>query len=126
MVLDASVIVAILMREPGHELLLQRAAAAPFLFTGAATLVETAMVMASKLEKKGLEGLEHFLRSNGVKILPFTQDHYEVAVSAFLRYGKGRHPAGLNFGDCLSYAMAKMAGMPLLYAGGDFAQTDLG
>jgi ribonuclease VapC len=59
------------------------------------------------------------------EIVPFTQEHYEAAVSAFLRYGKGRHPAGLNFGDCMSYALAVVSGLPLLYTGTDFSLTDV-
>jgi len=60
-----------------------------------------------------------------VTVVPFGQDHWLMAWAAFLRYGKGRHPAGLNFGDCLTYAVAKLSGLPLLCIGGDFAQTDL-
>jgi len=65
------------------------------------------------------------LRSIGAEIVPFGEEHYEAAVSAFLRYGKGRHPAGLNFGDCMSYALARVSGLPLLYIGDDFSKTDI-
>ena len=60
-----------------------------------------------------------------VTVIPFGQDHWLMAWAAFLRYGKGHHPAGLNFGDCLTYAVAKLSGLPLLCVGDDFAQTDL-
>ncbi len=60
-----------------------------------------------------------------VEVIPFTAEHYEVAVDAFERFGKGRHPAALNFGDCLTYAVARLSGLPLLYTGDDFARTDL-
>ena len=69
--------------------------------------------------------LEDLLRRLRVEIVPFDAEHYREALSAFRRYGKGRHPAALNFGDCLSYAVAKVAGMPPAYVGDDFAQTDL-
>jgi ribonuclease VapC len=59
------------------------------------------------------------------EIVDFNEDHYEAALSAFLRFGKGRHPAGLNFGDCMSYALASVSGLPLLYAGTDFSRTDI-
>jgi len=65
------------------------------------------------------------LRAIGAEIVPFTEEHYDVAVSAFLRYGKGRHPAALNFGDCVSYALARASGLPLLYTGTDFSKTDI-
>jgi ribonuclease VapC len=58
-------------------------------------------------------------------ITPFTATHHEIAVDAFRRYGKGRHPASLNFGDCISYALSKATGEPLLFKGDDFSQTDI-
>ena len=69
--------------------------------------------------------LQGVLRSIGAEIVPFQEEHYEAAVSAFLRYGKGRHPARLNFGDCMSYALAVITGLPLLYTGDDFSKTDI-
>ena len=58
-------------------------------------------------------------------MIPFTEEHYDAAVDAFERFGKGRHPAALNFGDCLTYAVARLSGLRLLYIGEDFARTDL-
>jgi len=69
--------------------------------------------------------LNGLLRNISAEIVPFTEEHYEAAVSAFLRYGKGQHPAGLNFGDCMSYALAIVSGLPLLYTGKDFSKTDI-
>jgi ribonuclease VapC len=69
--------------------------------------------------------LSRFLREMEVEVIPFTAEHYEVAVDAFERFGKGRHPAALNFGDCLTYAVARLSGLPLLFTGEDFARTDL-
>lgn len=125
MILDTSAIIRVLVEEPGHERMQTRMLAAPVLAAGAATLVEVAMVMSSKLGRDPRLELSRFLREADVQVIPFTAEHYEVAVDAFQRYGKGRHPAALNFGDCLTYAVAKLSGLPLLYAGDDFAQTDL-
>ena len=69
--------------------------------------------------------MEHFLQRSNVETLPITAETGSLALDAFERYGKGRHPARLNFGDCFAYAMAKQHGVPLLYNGEDFAQTDL-
>ena len=69
--------------------------------------------------------LARFMEETGAIVIPFTESHYGMGVSAWLRYGKGRHPAALNFGDCLAYATARAADMPLLFVGDDFPQTDL-
>ncbi len=99
MILDTSAVVAIVMKEPGYEELLQRMASSDPAI-GTATLAETAIV-------------------------PFGESHCGAAVDAWLRYGKGRHPAALNFGDCLSYTVARLANEPLLFVGDDFALTDI-
>ena len=83
------------------------------------------MVALSALENRGPQLVEQFLLDQGVQILPFDGFHWRVAVKAFFRYGKGRHPAALNYGDCMTYASARLAGMPLLFTGNDFAQTDI-
>ena len=72
---------------------------------------------------RGLVSL--FLEALEVEVIPFGESHWQAAVEAFFRYGKGRHPATLNYGDCMSYAAARIAGLPLLYVGNDFAQTDI-
>lgn len=72
-----------------------------------------------------LDKFERFLQQFEVEEIPFTEAHWRIATDAFLRFGKGRHPAALNFGDCMTYATAKLAGEPLLFVGNDFAQTDL-
>jgi ribonuclease VapC len=69
--------------------------------------------------------LRSFLRNADAEVVPFTEEHLDAAIDAFLRFGKGRHRAALNFGDCMAYAVAAVAGMPLLYTGNDFAQTDI-
>jgi ribonuclease VapC len=125
-ILDTSAIIRAVVREPGYELIFERMSAAPMLAVGAATLLETTMVLSSKLVREPRQQLRRFLREMEVEVIPFTAEHYEVAADAFERFGKGRHPAALNFGDCLTYAVARLSGLPLLYTGNDFALTDLG
>jgi ribonuclease VapC len=83
------------------------------------------MVLGSRLGRDARPLVNEFLREAEVEVVPFGRDHYEIAVDAFRRYGKGRHAAGLNFGDCLTYALARLSGLPLLFTGDDFSQTDL-
>jgi ribonuclease VapC len=92
---------------------------------GAPTLTETAIVLASKLGEDSRSLLAVLLESLDVTVVPFTAAHGREAREAFLRFGRGRHPAALNFGDCLTYAVAKLADQPLLFTGDDFSQTDL-
>jgi ribonuclease VapC len=124
MVLDSSALVAILREEPGHEGLLPKALSADRTVVGAPVAFEAAMVLSGRWHRDARSTLHGLLRSIGAEIVPFSEEHYEAAVSAFLRYGKGRHPAGLNFGDCMSYALARVSGLPLLYIGNDFSKTD--
>ena len=125
MILGTSAIIRAVVREPGYEHIFERMSTAPMLAVGAATLVETAIVLSRKLVREPRQQLRRFLREMEVEVIPFTAEHYEVAMDAFERYGKGRHPADLNFGDCLTYAVARLSGLPLLYTGNDFARTDL-
>ncbi len=125
MVLDSSAIVAIILAEPDCDRLLEHTSQASVLAVGAPTLVEAALVLSSRLKRDARPLLHNFLRQGEVEVVPFTEDHYEVALDAFQRYGKGRHPAALNFGDCLSYAVARVSGLPLLFTGTDFSKTDL-
>ena len=125
MVLDSSAILALLLEEPGHEKVLQQLRSASIVAVGAPTLVETAMVLSSRLRRDARPLLNAFLRQAEAEVVPFGGDHYEIAIDAFQRYGKGRHPAALNFGDCLTYAVASLSGMPLLFTGQDFSKTDL-
>ncbi len=69
--------------------------------------------------------LSRFLQEAGLTVIPFAEDHWRMAVEAYARFGKRRHAAGLNFGDCLSYAVARLSGQPLLFVGDDFSKTDL-
>lgn len=126
MILDSSAIVAVMLAEPGYQAILERMGDAELLAAGAPTVVETAIVLSARMGRDARPELDAFLREADVEVIPFTADHYRAAVDAFLRFGKGRHPAALNFGDCLAYAVATLAGMPLLFVGGDFSRTDLG
>ena len=83
------------------------------------------MVLSGRRGQAPVDALDAYLRKAGISVLPFTADHALLARQAFLRYGKGRHKAGLNFGDCIAYAAAKLEGMPLLFKGDDFALTDV-
>lgn len=125
MVLDSSVLLHILFREPGYPEVSRSLNEAPRLLVGAPTLVEAAMVLIRREGETQALLLEDLLRRLQVEVVPFTEEHYREALAAFRRFGKGRHPAALNFGDCLSYALAKVSGLPLAYVGEDFAQTDL-
>ncbi|MBM3745204.1 MAG: type II toxin-antitoxin system VapC family toxin [Acidobacteria bacterium] len=125
MVLDTSAIVGILLGDPERQRLLAEIDRSPLVAVGAPTLFECAMVVSSRLHCDARPRLIEFLRRAEVETIPFTREHYEVASDAFFRYGKGRHPAALNFGDCLAYAVARLSGLPLLYIGDDFSKTDL-
>ncbi|MDX2153919.1 MAG: type II toxin-antitoxin system VapC family toxin [Bryobacteraceae bacterium] len=125
MVLDTSAIVAIHLREAGHEGLIEVIEEAEVVVVGVPTLVETTMVLTARLGQDGRPLVAAFLRRVEGEVVAFNEAHLDAAVSAFLRFGRGRHPAGLNFGDCLSYAVASVAGMPLLFTGEDFARTDI-
>jgi ribonuclease VapC len=123
--IDSSAILAILKEEPGHGRLQLTIEGADALVIGAPTLFETAMVAIARFGAEGEELVERFLEKWKVRVLPFEEPHWRIADQAFERFGKGRHPAALNYGDCMSYATARVAAMPLLFMGNDFAQTDI-
>lgn len=125
MILDSSVIVAIALREPGYEDLVGKLRAADTIGIGAPILTEAGMVLSSRLGVEPQALLDRFLRDFGVIPVVFGEQHWREALEAFRRFGKGRHPAALNFGDCLSYATARLADHPLLFVGDDFPRTDI-
>jgi ribonuclease VapC len=125
MVLDSSAIVAIHLREPGCESLIDKIDAADAVVVGLPTLLETAMVLTGRLGQDARPMLFAFLRRVDAVMVPFNEEHLDAAGAAFVRFGRGRHPAALNFGDCMSYAVASVAGMPLLFTGEDFRRTDI-
>lgn len=111
--------------EEGCGVLLEAVARAPGIAIGAPTLFEAGMILVSRAGLLGYSALSLFMVENEVASIPFSDRHRTVALDAFIRYGKGRHPARLNFGDCMAYATARLANLPLLFVGRDFAQTDL-
>lgn len=125
-VVDSSVLVAIAVGEadaPSLEVALDGATC----LIGAPTLLEAYLVLTSRIgAERADESLREFTAQPNVTVVPFDLDHFILAADAFRRFGKGRdHPARLNHGDCLAYAVAKRVGAPLLYKGGDFGHTDL-
>jgi ribonuclease VapC len=124
-ILDSSVVVAIATREPGYEGLVGKLEASESIGIGTPTLAEAGIVLATRLGIEPQALLDRFLRDFEVTPIAFGDLHWREALEAFRRFGKGRHPASLNFGDCLSYACAKLAGRPLLFVGDDFARTDV-
>lgn len=125
MILDSSAVVAIALREPGFESLLAAMDGAARIGIGAPTLVETAVVLSARTGMDGRGLVSRIVLEADIAVVPFTDAHFGTAVEAWLRYGRGRHPAGLNFGDCLSYATARLASEPLLFTGNDFRHTDI-
>jgi ribonuclease VapC len=124
-IVDSSALVAIVLMEPEHQMLVEDLATAPVAGVGAPTLAETGIVLTARLGVAGRSLLARLLYEAGIETIPYTAAHWPVAVDAFTRYGKGRHPAALNFGNCLTYATCRLARRPLLCTGDDFPQTDL-
>ncbi len=125
MILDSSAVVTLLLRHPGYEEVFEVLAGADVLGMGAPTLTETGVVLGARLSLDPSPLLGRFVQEYGVEVIPFGESHWWEAMEAFQRFGKGRHRAGLNFGDCLTYAIARLAHEPLLFVGDDFPHTDL-
>ncbi len=126
MIIDTSVIVAILRNEPESNIYSEAIAGASKTLIITPTYLEAAMVLSSKTSEAAIQRLDAFLRQLGTKIIPYTEEMAIVAARAFLTYGKGQqHPAQLNFGDCMVYSASKVEAMPLLFKGDDFAHTDV-
>jgi ribonuclease VapC len=124
-IVDSSALISILLAESEREVFVDHLARAAVVGVGAPTLAETGIVLTARLGVTGRSLLARLLDEAGIVTIPCTAAHWPVAVDAFVRYGKGRHPAALNFGDCLTYATCRLARRPLLCAGNDFPQTDL-
>lgn len=125
MVIDTSALLAILFNEPERRTFNEAIEAAESRKVSAATFVEVSMVLESRFGAEALRELDLFFERAGIEIAAVDSEQARVAQRAFSRFGKGRHPAGLNFGDCFSYALAMVVGEPLLYKGEDFRQTDV-
>ncbi|MHC1742922.1 MAG: type II toxin-antitoxin system VapC family toxin [Syntrophobacteraceae bacterium] len=125
MVIDTSALIAILLGEPEAEAFALAVARDPKRLISSFTALETGIVIEAKKGEAGARELDILLHHARIAIVPMTAEHSEIARIAWRRYGKGRHPAGLNIGDCCSYALAKSADEPLLFKGNDFSQTDI-
>jgi len=124
-ILDSSAVVAVIREEEGHDRLVKEIEGAGDLAIGAPTAVECSLALVRRYGVVGRLMLSRFLEQNDVITVPFDDRHWSVAADAQIRYGKGRHPARLNYGDCMAYATAKVADAPLLFIGNDFSQTDV-
>jgi ribonuclease VapC len=124
-ILDTSAILAVFFGEPEREELLDKIGAAAVVGVGAPTLAETAIVLAARLGERGPRQLARIVERAGIVVISFEPPHWPLAAEAWLRFGRGRRPAALNFGDCLAYATARLAGRPLLCKGDHFSRTDL-
>ena len=125
MTLDSSALVAVLFAEPGHLDLVDRILEADHVRIGAPTLVETSLLLAGRRRAPADEEVEGLVKEMAITVVPFGEAEWRVAIDAFARFGRGRHAAALNFGDCLAYASASAAGDTLLFIGNDFAKTDI-
>jgi ribonuclease VapC len=125
LIADSSAVIALLRRESTQLEVAEKLVSANVVAIGAPTLFETTMVMVGRVGDPGRGLVLQFLADFEVEVTPFGATHWKVASEAFARFGKGRHPAGLNYGDCMAYAMARVSEQPLLFVGDDFAHTDI-
>ena len=125
MIVDTSAIIAILFNEDDAQVHAEAITKADLCRMSAATFVETAIVIEAQTKDNGGRQLDAFIRRAGIVIEPVTEEQVHIARQAFIDFGKGRHPAGLNYGDCFSYALSKATRESLLFKGKDFAKTDL-
>ncbi len=125
MVIDTSALVAILGMQPEAARLAQAIEADPSRLVSAATVVEAGIVVESRYGEAGGRELDLLLARAGCSVEPVTAEQADVAREAWRRFGRGRHSAGLNFGDCFGYALARVSGEPLLFKGDDFPATDV-
>lgn len=125
MVIDSSALVAILRGEVEHQSFKAAIAAADVRLVSAVTKLEASMVAIGSGPAEGAQDIDDLLALLAVQIVPFDEHQADIARDAFVRFGKGRHRAGLNFGDCAAYALAMVESEPLLFKGSDFSSTDV-
>ena len=125
MIIDTSALLAILQDEPERRAFNEAIEMADSRRVSAATFVEASIVIEARVGASGLRTFDRFLERADIKITPVDVEQALCAREAFVRFGKGRHPAGLNFGDCFAYALAKVLSEPLLFKGDDLARTDV-
>jgi ribonuclease VapC len=124
-VVDSSALAAILFKEPDGAGFARALIRAPSLLMSAATYVEISVVTTMRLGPAGLVPMDRIISRMGIELVPLSAEQARAARDAFAAFGKGRHPAGLNFGDCFAYALARESGRALLFKGGDFRLTDV-
>ncbi len=125
MILDTSAVIAVIREEDGFRRLGAALERAESVAIGAPTLFETNLVALRRWGEDGHDTVMSFRDDWELEVVPFDQRHVRAAAEAFSRYGKGRHPAALNYGDCMTYASARLAELPLLFTGNDFFRTDV-
>lgn len=125
LVIDSSAAVAMLLSEPERDHLIEAVDAADLRLLSAATLVELGIVLEARLGPPGTGVADRFVHEGGIDVVPFDRGHADRALEGWRRFGKGRHPAGLNLGDCFTYALAIASDLPVLCIGHDFDQTDV-
>ena len=125
MIVDTSALVAVVFQEPGFEALVDKLVASDLKGIGTPTLAETGIVLAARLGSDPHGLVLRMLDEFDIAEVPFGQSHWREAVRAYRRFGRGHHRANLNFGDCMSYAVARLADEGLLFVGDDFGATDL-
>ena len=125
MVIDTSAIIAMLTQEPKADRLLTAVEADRTRLVSAATVIEASLVLLGRYGEAGDAPLDRLLRSIGAEVVPVGEEQVALARDGALRFGRGRHPAALNYGDCFSYALSVERGEPLLFVGDDFSQTDV-
>lgn len=126
MVIETSALVAMLTDEPEAQRFEAAVEADPVRLMSTASYLEAAIVVEQRFGEPGGRELDLWLHRAGVDLVGVDADQADIARSAYRRFGKGRNRAGLNYGDCFAYALAKVSGEPLLYKGDDFAHTDIG
>lgn len=125
MVIDTSAILAILNNEPETHHFNELIVSSLVRLISAATYLETAIVVEARFGPQGVHNMKLFFSVAGLRIVPFDADQTKIAAKAYSKYGKGRHIAGLNFGDCFAYALSQFKREPLLFKGDDFVHTDV-
>ena len=125
MIVDSSALIAVVFREAGFEPIVDKLERAPSSGVGTPTLVESGIVLTARLRRDSRPIVAGLVRDFDLVEVPFSDAHAREAIRAYLRFGRGRHAANLNYGDCLTYAIASLASEPLLFTGTDFAATDL-
>ncbi len=125
MVVDTSALLAILQNQPERRIFNEAIEAAEARSFSTASYVETSIVLESRYGAEGVRDLDHLIARAQITLEPVNAEQAHLARDAFRKYGKGRHPAGLNFGDCFSYALSRSLDRPLLFKGNDFPRTDV-